>query len=787
MAGVLFMVHIPSARYEKILRQKAKEQLAATADAKFEDEKPAGGTAEEKPASTPVVSKSGGAASSAAGEGTGAGLLGTSEETQPFLTPQPRKHQLKAQAAKEKEELRHSLLDLTDANQNKQQPDQQQQKEKPPESDGSLPIPFIDGPEKDGLKTPNPDDKESNGDAPKNTLTVPFDRTSALRKSWEGFKDILGSARKEKEKDPRDVVVESMNLDAESSLEDIMKVIIREKKITTAAWMDTNKGKGHQIMFSLESGNKCDDVIYLLSSWGIGERFNSTISITSCTLFTERQKEEEEKSSETNGGGKDGPWNTFLSSVRARLNVAQIVEEVKHDAAITFDFVSMLCVASILAAFGLIEDSTLFLIASMLISPLMGPIIAGIFGTVIKESSLQLMGLKNEMIGISLTTSVGFIFGLIVCSLDERYGVGEGITNEMLSRCEVHSLLVGIAIALPSGAAVAIAILGENIGSLVGVAISASLLPPAVNAGVLWALSLLCLLFGSQDTRYSAVVKTHIYSDNQTVELFTLGCMSMCLTLLNVVCIYLMGVIFLKIKEVAPIVPKDQKQFWRHDIKIARDYNKTLHTLDGMSMSKQLIQELTAMHHGQESDGRQYGSDRWLNTIQRNQHTWSPRHNYHQRDHRPTVQELEALYLSLSVNPSDNQFHYSQHHGQHSFMKLPPSYLRSTTKPWSPPKYTSMNDDSQPSSPTHRKRLGSNPMDIAFRRHHRFSDSIRSTSAPLSKILENVPSHGGSGLDQPGTSAPSGSDTTGGGKHFKYSLKKSNKFTVTPAYDPIKK
>lgn len=38
-------------------------------------------------------------------------------------------------------------------------------------------------------------------------------------------------------------------------------------------------------------------------------------------------------------------WNTFLSTVRARLNVAQIVEEVKHDAQVSFDFVSMLAVA----------------------------------------------------------------------------------------------------------------------------------------------------------------------------------------------------------------------------------------------------------------------------------------------------------------------------------------------------------------------------------------------------------------------------------------------------------
>ena len=45
-----------------------------------------------------------------------------------------------------------------------------------------------------------------------------------------------------------------------------------------------------------------------------------------------------------------------------------------------------------------------------------------------------------------------------------------------------RSLWVGVLIAVPSGAGVALSILGGNIGSLVGVAISASLLPPAVNA-----------------------------------------------------------------------------------------------------------------------------------------------------------------------------------------------------------------------------------------------------------------------------------------------------------------
>ena len=53
---------------------------------------------------------------------------------------------------------------------------------------------------------------------------------------------------------------------------------------------------------------------------------------------------------------------------------------------------------------------------------------------------------------------------------------------KVFDRGMLRSLWVGVLIAVPSGAGVAIGILGGNAGSLVGVAISASLLPPAVNA-----------------------------------------------------------------------------------------------------------------------------------------------------------------------------------------------------------------------------------------------------------------------------------------------------------------
>lgn len=712
------MVHIPSAKYEKILRQRVTEELAKTNQAAVEDEK----KKNEK---------------------------GDGECTKPFLTPQPPRHS--------KEEQSVNFLDLATQNSHHKIPDLNV----PTDS-----ISFIDADTVEFPSTPGaqPKNKEGHGDSKGtgNMLTVPLDRSTGLRKSWEGIKDIMGSARRTKELKKE---TEKIQLSADSSLDEVMKEILRQKHIRTSAWVETNKGRGHQITFSIESGPRCDDVIYLLCSWGIGERYGSTISIASCTLFTEQLPEEED---EKHAHNKASAWNSFLTSARAQLNVASIVDDVKNGAVITFDYVTMLITAAIIAAFGLIEDSSVNLIASMLVSPLMGPILAAVFGTVIKDRNLQVLGMRNESIAIGLVLLSGFFFGLIISSTDEKWGLGEGVTAEMLARGQAHSLKLGIAIALPSGAAVAVAILAENGGGLVGVAISASLLPPSVNAGILWSLSLLSSIYGkSPEERYATVTKTNFYSDTQSVELFCLGCMSFCLTLVNVCCIYIMGIFILWIKEVAPIIPKDQKQFWNHDIKIARDYNKTMHTMDGMTMNKQLLQELS--HFRQYSETDKQGSDRWLNTIGRaGQNTWSPRQPHHTREHRPTIQELEALYLSLSANNNDNAGHYIGHRTTHASMKIPPSYLRSS-KPWSPPKFsTSETEPLSPGAQSNRTKA----IEIGFRRHHRLSDSFRSSSAPLSKILENV------------TSTHSGADD---GPSNRHSQKHKNKFTVTPAYDPIHK
>lgn len=273
-----------------------------------------------------------------------------------------------------------------------------------------------------------------------------------------------------------------------------------------------------------------------------------------------------------------------------------------------------------LAAFGLVENSTIFLASSMLISPLMGPIIAAIFGTVIKDRKLQVLGVMNECIGLLIATLTGFLFGVIVCSFDEKYGIGEGLTEEMLSRCELHSLYVGIVTALFSGAAAAIGILGGNTGSLIGVAISASLLPPAVNSGLLWALATLYVFHSKENGYFESVTKTSKYSDHQATELYILGGISMCLTALNIICVYLMGIIVLKIKEIAPVISK-KNHFWKHDIKIARDFNRS-----GFDKDTSILDEFAALpKEDQKALGLQYDFFRVVDLDQSQyQNTWSP-------------------------------------------------------------------------------------------------------------------------------------------------------------------
>jgi hypothetical protein len=58
----------------------------------------------------------------------------------------------------------------------------------------------------------------------------------------------------------------------------------------------------------------------------------------------------------------------------SRLRVEQVKEQIHEQAQLDLDFLALLTIASILAGIGLIVNSTVVIVASMLVSPIMGPV-----------------------------------------------------------------------------------------------------------------------------------------------------------------------------------------------------------------------------------------------------------------------------------------------------------------------------------------------------------------------------------------------------------------------------
>jgi hypothetical protein len=126
----------------------------------------------------------------------------------------------------------------------------------------------------------------------------------------------------------------------------------------------------------------------------------------------------------------------------------------------------------------------------------------------------------------------------------------------------------------------------------------ASLLPPAVNCGLLFAYGLLGKIFSNiaavqsptlnnTNKAFSSSVSCTKYINNDYLPLYTcnlsteaaiLACCSLLLTIVNIICIIIMALIILRIKEVVPLHQpnKDIANFFHYDVKVARDYNKTI-------------------------------------------------------------------------------------------------------------------------------------------------------------------------------------------------------------------
>ncbi len=164
-------------------------------------------------------------------------------------------------------------------------------------------------------------------------------------------------------------------------------------------------------------------------------------------------------------------WSPHLNPA----GYADLVQSLRRGSRCDLDFVMMLGLASAIATLGLLQDSPAVVIGSMLLAPLMTPMLGAGLSLAQASPRLAKTCLTSISTGAILTLTLSVLIGWIT--------PGNELTSQVLARGNPNLLDLFVATFSAAAAAYAMARPGL-LGTVAGVAIATALVPPLCAAGV---------------------------------------------------------------------------------------------------------------------------------------------------------------------------------------------------------------------------------------------------------------------------------------------------------------
>ncbi|MGP4076525.1 TIGR00341 family protein [Halobacillus sp. K22] len=180
------------------------------------------------------------------------------------------------------------------------------------------------------------------------------------------------------------------------------------------------------------------------------------------TLHKESKKAKEEEESEKE------------KALLLRASRHELLNYVEKNSQINLNYSLMIILSAIVATVGFLKDSEAVVIGAMVIAPMIGPVIAIAFSSILGDYKLLWKSVVTSMYGVAIVLIVSVLFGYFT-----DMGMG---TDQYLDRTKVA--IVDIFLGVASGAAGALAFLNRLSGNLVGVMVAVALLPPSVALGM---------------------------------------------------------------------------------------------------------------------------------------------------------------------------------------------------------------------------------------------------------------------------------------------------------------
>ncbi len=196
-----------------------------------------------------------------------------------------------------------------------------------------------------------------------------------------------------------------------------------------------------------------------------------------------------------------------------RISIEELYQKMITVSAISKKYTVMAALASIVAAIGLLKNDVAVIIGAMVIAPLLSPNMALSLATTLADSQLARRAIVTNLAGFSLVMFIGIVMGFFM-EVDPNI-------PQIAARSDVSHFYIFLALA--TGIAGAYSITKGVAEARVGVMVAVALLPPVVASG---------LLFGGG-----------YWLD---------GIGALLLSLVNVVCVNLAGVITFLLEGIQP-------------------------------------------------------------------------------------------------------------------------------------------------------------------------------------------------------------------------------------------
>lgn len=271
-------------------------------------------------------------------------------------------------------------------------------------------------------------------------------------------------------------------------------------------WQDHSENSGYLLKVLVKATNTEQFLDKAEQLFGNREGFRLIMVSVEASLpriEDDSEEEDEEESADQKNEAFQG----------LRVSREELYTDISHATELTRVYMALVILSTIVAALGVLRDSTAVVIGAMVIAPLLGPNVGLALSSTLADFKLGLESIKSNTTGLIAALLISILLGAFMTVDTELYHIA--------SRTEVH--LSDIALALASGAAGVLAYTVGMSTAVIGVMVAVALLPPLVVAG---------LLVGDMQ--------------------FDLAFYAFLLTLTNVICVNLAGVATFILQGVRP-------------------------------------------------------------------------------------------------------------------------------------------------------------------------------------------------------------------------------------------